>query len=51
MATHIEPLLRAHLLDEQHLRDPQLHSHMRDGFAVDEVLLEPNVPGVRFNNL
>jgi hypothetical protein len=41
--THIEPLLRAHLLHQQHLGDPELHAHMRDRLAVDEVLLQAHV--------
>lgn len=38
-ATHIKPLLRAHLLHEQNLRDPQLRPHVRDRLAVHEVFL------------
>ena len=42
--THIEPLLRAHLLHQQHLRDPQLHPDVRNRLAVHKVLLQPHVP-------
>ena len=41
--THVKPLLRAHLLHQQHLRDPQLHAHVRDRLAVDEVPLQAHV--------
>ena len=41
--THIEPLLGAHLLDKQDLRNSELDANMRDDLAVDEVLLEPDV--------
>ena len=41
--THIEPLLRAHLLNKQHLWYPQLHAYMRDSFSVHKVLLQPHM--------
>ena len=46
--THIEPLLRSHLLHQQHLGYPQLHTHMRDSFSVHEVLLQAYVPPYRY---
>ena len=42
--THIEPLLCAHLFDQQNLWDAQLDADVRDGFSVDKVLLQPNMP-------
>ncbi len=42
---HVEPLLRAQLLDEEDLRDAQLGADVRDDLAVDKVLLEAHVPG------
>ena len=41
--THIEPLLRAELLDQQHLWDPKLRPNVRQRLAVGEVLLELDV--------
>jgi hypothetical protein len=44
--THIEPLLRAHLLHQQDLGDSELHAHVRDRLAVDEVLLQAHMPAI-----
>ena len=41
---HIETLLGAQLFDEQNLWDAKLGADVRDDLAVDEILLEPNVP-------
>lgn len=42
---HVEPLLRAQLLDQQDLRDAELGADMGYDLAVDEVLLEADVSG------
>ena len=48
--THIEPLLRAHLLDQQNLGDPQLHPHVRNRLAVYKILLQPHMSPNRFHH-
>ena len=49
-ATHVEPGLRALLLEEQELRDPQLDAPVRRGLPVHEPLLEPDVPPDRLHH-
>jgi L-rhamnose isomerase len=44
--THVKSLLRAHLLDQEHLRNAQLNTDMGDRLAVHEVLLQTNVPDI-----
>ncbi len=46
--THIKPLLRAHLLHQQHLGYAQFDAHMRYRLAVHEVLLQAYVPPYRY---
>lgn len=48
--THVEPGLRALLLEEQELRDPQLDAPVRRGLPVHEPLLEPDVPPDRLHH-
>lgn len=49
-ATHVEPGLRALLLEEQELRDPQLDAPVRRRLPVDEALLETDVPPDRLHH-
>ena len=46
VATHIEPLLCAHLFNQQHLRDSQFQTHVWDRLAVHEVLLQAHMPAI-----
>ena len=48
--THIEPLLCPHLFDQEHLWYAKLDPHMRNGLAVDEVLLQSDVPPHGFHH-